>query len=211
MKELFYQPYDAVITCEVGQIYKDNPTRENHDLLLRQLAPLVTIVSKQLPRSTGVDDDFRRSDAFADLYRVTVNCNFPTSSPKVFTFFFFTTVKRSLINSFYRDKSRAFDFEGACVDPLPQRFKTYEDVDRRLHAVQLRRLILEVVLEEIRFTGREAKACEFITRCILGYINKDPKTVKGRFRISQDKSDKLINYVKVKIKSVTYYLRELDS
>lgn len=210
----FEGEFDADFCMALTDEYQKSGDREILKLLVTQVAPLVGIVSKTHITKFTLKEDLSvlHSEALVAVYYLFLDKTVPTEDVEEYSKFLYTKIRWSLLDSIRRSKEQTFDLWKGGDAPIEQENPLNELHDRTEHTIylsQFKKLLLEVTTADIRFSGKEKLACEYIASCLLGYKPHDPMSVKFRFKLSKPTAERLVQYMTTLLKDTAYDLRKV--
>lgn len=220
--DIFDGTYDDYLACALCGTYRNGVSKEHKpavlDELIRQLAPLVGIVFRFEIDPTLCYDDYAilKAEALESLYfLITESCAaIPTDSPRVFTAYMWTTIKRSMMTSIRGTQSQIFDVWLMCHDternPNTGHIDRHEDAEIRLYLDQFHDLVLSTAINDIRFTGKEREACILIGKCLLGLSDLHPMAARVYYKLSKNRASFLVSYMEHLLKQASYSIRQIE-
>lgn len=215
MENQFEGHYDSALACGLGESYQ-NGNKGDRSLmqeLLLQVAPLVGIVSKSTIGSATLNEniDVLRSDALTSCFFLFEAGEVPTGTSKVFTYFLYTKIRWSFVDSIRRNREQVFDLWKISEEPTTVVGRTYSDVESEIYIEQVKRMVKSILDHDIRHTGKDKEACKYIAMCLLGFFTHDPMSAQFRFRLSRHRTKQLVQYTQILVKSTSYAVRDLDA
>jgi hypothetical protein len=211
--------YDAHLACGLFAAWKQCGKCEKRAMLqelLLQLAPLVDIVaaSELNPNLGDGTIDVLKSEALEHVFFTLAQEYIPSriaENPRTFTGYFWTMIRIGLIRSLHRTcDPQVFDFYLVCSDPPCGRLCKHEDVETRVHIRQFYDLVLHTAINDIRFEGKERRACIYIGKCLVGVFDLHPLSARFRYKLPKSKVVFLIQYMEHLLRRTAYELRQLD-
>lgn len=210
--------YDPDLACALADAYFNGA----HDVLnelLNQLVPLIDRVAfvEQIGFSIGEANlEVLKADALEWVFVQFNNAELiPTHDPWVFSRYLWTMIKNAMLKSLEEDSPDVFEYAqlvGAPEDGcIYGRVLQHSDVDNHVAATQLREAALRILSADIRFDGRERKACMFMATCMLGMVDASPGYAKFRYRISPSRFVFLESYTVHLLQVALETAREIDA
>lgn len=217
--EAFNALYDSHLACSLFAAWKNGVSDKQAILqeLLLQLAPLVTIVTRYEinPTINEIDIEVLKMEALEYVFFALTQEYIPPhikEDHQTFTRYFWTMIKIALIHSFHRTcDAQVFDFSLVCAEHPPAgRVTQHEDVEIRLYIGQFHKLVLTTAINDIRFHGKEKKACIFIGKCLLGLLDLHPQSARFRYGITKPRAQFLVQYMEHLLKRAAYAVKQID-
>lgn len=215
MAKIFDGYYDATLSRALAEEYQTSGDEEALDVLVEQIAPLINVVLNQYITRYSLDEDpnVLKSDTLGDIFDLLVKKCIPTENTRVFTNFLFTRIRWSLSDSIRRSKEQVFDYWKVTDDPTELNSalnKAHENIEFKIYAEQITSILKSMINEDIRFSGKDRLACQYVSMCLLGYYTHDPMSIQFRFKLTRARAEMLVKYTTILVKNSTYELREIE-
>lgn len=206
MQDPFKQKYDPKYCAALYAIYDSGDESVLSDLI-ESLCPLIRLRYIHEEGTTPNQDQYSmEADALGLLLEVLREEDIPTD-PSQFNLYMSRVISRSIVSSAIKLRRQDFDLGSVGKSPPHARLETQFDVDMRLYERQLVWNIRESIRSKVRFSGDEAEACKFILDCELEFKNNDPRLAKQKFKISSQRCNYLISYIKILIRAELWEIR----
>ena len=213
----FKGSYDPDLCCALLDEYQTGGRKDRAILqeLLLQVAPLIGLVAKYEVRGhvPGETIETLMCDALEKIFEMIECglCDLPADDPTTLKSFLYTAAKRAMIDTLRMSRQQMFDCWELCYEPHQTRLSSYIDVENRLYLLQIREIAKSLFNHDLRFSGKEREACEYMAMCIMGFTKADPMSAQHRFRLTRGKTKKLLQLTQIRIKTAYYVVRELDA
>lgn len=219
--EVFEGSYDPCFSSCLLYAYKNGATKEQKKELLSQLvyqlAPLVSkVASIELNFNIGQKSlDVLKLEALEYLFFVLTEEYIPShvvDDENTFTRYFWTIIKRGLQSSYNKNYVPAvFDFANiGHEEPYKGRVRTHEDVEIQIYLNQFYKSVLRIAVRDIRFEGKEKKACIYIGRCLLGLLKYHPLSARFKYKINKERALFLVQYMEHLLKVTAHEVKRID-
>lgn len=196
--------YDQYLAYDMYRVYLDTDDVGMLEELLCQMGSLVRKVYKSVPPYSG-DVDTVFANTIADILRRIRSKEIQLRGPEAFSWYMQVYIKFLIyrhINSVEDDRERHFNLWERCAVPPSGRLPNCEDVENRLYYYQVRNVILSVFEADVRFIGKEKKACVLIASHLLGFKGPVPGAVEYKYGIDRKRIPFLIRYSKVLLRQI---------
>lgn len=220
---IFSGEYDADFACLLFQLFRNGATpaekTELLDALINQLAPLVNTVSATMytPDLGSHNINVFMLEALEHVYMSLVSetkyiPEHVEQNSKSFTRYFWSMIRFSMDDSYRRNYSpRVFDYVGkGYEEPLSGRLKNHGDSEIKLYTDQFYKKVLKIAVNDVRFVGKEKKACILIGKCLLGLKDMHPQAVRFKYGIAKERTMFLVQYMEHLLRVATKELRRVD-
>jgi len=215
MATLFDGDYDSALSCAVAEEYFISGDPSALDTLIPLVAPLINVVLKSYITEHTLNEDpaVLRSDTLSDVFDLLIGKSVPTTNPKAFTYFLMTRIRWSIHDSIRRSRGQVFDYWKISEDPVSlsnYADRAHQSTEWKIYADQAKSIIKSIIDEDIRFSGKDKKACQYAALCILGLSAQDPLSIQFRFKLTRVRAEMLVQYTKILVKSSTYFFYEIE-
>jgi len=219
--KVFESTYDPEISCCLLAAYKNGATPPEKEELLTglidQLAPLVRVVTATEMNPTIGEHtlDVIKLEALEYVFFFLSDEYIPPhvyQDSTVFTRYFWTVIKRGVLASYSRTYPHlVYDFLNMGHEtPQAGRLKTHNDTETAIYMNQFYKVVLRVAVRDIRFDGKEKKACIYIGRCLLGLLSYHPLSARFRFKIPKERTMFLVQYMEHLLKATAHEIKRVD-
>lgn len=210
---LFTGHFDEEITYDLYVLYCQGQAFP--DELARQLASLVArVFHTDFTPAHRIDADdaaAMQSDALEQLYTAVRDRKSQACDSAGFQSYLWVIARNSMLYTMRTLRSSEFDLWEGCAEPDVGRIPLQSDSEQQIYLKELCTLALSAFKLDVRFQGREAKACVFIAACFLGLNEFDPMAAQARYRLTIEKTRFLIHYTRCVLQRSIYVVREIDA
>lgn len=219
--DVFDAIYDSHLACSIFAAWKNGASVCDKKMLLQelllQLAPLVNVIAiaEMNPALGEANIEVIKMEALEYVFFTLTQEYVPvhiSCDHRTFTGYFWTMIKRGMIKSFHRTcDAQVFDYSQICSEHPPAgRVPRHEDAEIRLYIDQFHKLVLETAINDIRFEGKEKKACIFIGKCLLGLLDLHPLSARFRYNLPKQRALFLVQYMEHLLKRTAYTVKQID-
>jgi DNA-directed RNA polymerase specialized sigma24 family protein len=213
LESLYSRRYSAADALALAILYYSDPEPEVLNELIRAVAPLVGMVSlKEIGKTIHYNDlDTLRAGALVKAYELLSAQAVPLNSEGAFSAFLYRAARYAMIDVLRDSPHQTFEYEIAAIREQTTVPGPELAVEPGLWYNQVRELILNAFKEDCRFVGKEREACLLVARALLDYTDHNPLSIQFRYRLTKQKTKKLIQYTQIALRMAFYYVLEIDA
>jgi len=201
VREYFNQLYDEDLAFAMYLEYEEGDDSILNDLII-QLCPLIRKVSNlEIGSNHGNNLSIVEGEALVKIYELVASRSIPTTHPKVFSRYIFTSALRKMRDIFKELQPQVLDFRNGCARVPGCTIPGFGDKDNEIYEDQAHKVVREMVTGKIRFIGNERSACLDILDSVLGYSRTDPMIVKGRYKLCNKAARYFERYIRILVKA----------